>query len=249
MSANPLAELHSEITRISDKTIIDKSVIFNLFRLIRLTLDQQKTKRQYSTCSMYCDWIHHLALDQNKAALLTIEKIDKVVVDFMARAKKYTKSSDDPNNTIFINFILSISHALGLSILRRELINLFSDHSLSTYLFTSYSNWKAVATVLAEDLTNKPLAFPENPKGRLEIDSQIIIRRMIKYHRSINEDPAKYINKVTISDERNFCEVNSSKKTGFYLNLHFAKPNKTHGDIIIKAPWGAIEPRAAFDSD
>lgn len=230
MSYDPTSILKRDLDRMARGGEFAKQEALDLFRRIRLVLDARSLRPVFPYASMYCDWLQHLELDRNPGVLPLVEAIDSVF-------------SADPSTASLDHELKTIHDALGLTTLRREMIDLFTQLSLPTSLLTSMSNWYTLMEVMLEDLTGRPLILGVPPKGAA---AKATLARMSAKRRARGLREDRHLYKVLISDRRT-AVAEPGRPPGFYFTL-FLSP--AEGDRIqINGHWGGQEKRDAFTED
>lgn len=117
----------------------------------RHLIEASGTPERYSVVNFYADWTVHTALDRSSVCLEALRDITRVVAENMAPTSPDLTSQ--------------ISRIIGFPKLRRELIALFRENTLSVVLFEFYENWKSFVMFLLWHLVGQPIGFPDQPKG------------------------------------------------------------------------------------
>ena len=110
--------------------------------LARELLEQSGSTKQYAKIRFYGDWSLHPQLDRESAKLLMSEI-----------AKVFQEHSSSPPDRV----IKGVSQVLSVASLRAELIQLFTHHSIPTYLFELQDLWRQYISWLLQDLIEKPI--------------------------------------------------------------------------------------------
>ncbi|WP_157271038.1 hypothetical protein [Azohydromonas aeria] len=230
MTYDPLTPLKRELSQLAKGGKTTKAEILNLFRLIRLILEAKRLRPRFPMCAMYCDWLQHAELGRNSGALILIEKIDSI---FCVA----------PSNANFDVELRTILDALGLVTLRQELLMLFVEFSVPTFLLTGMSNWYTVVSVVLEDLVGRPLLLSVPPTSKFGMG---VLSRVTDRRRSAGIDEYRHVYKVVISDERSKA-TEPGRPPGFYFNI-FLSPSEPDR-IQVNGYWSAQEGRDAFKED
>ena len=201
-----------------------------MFRLIRLILDARDLRSSFPTYSLYCDWLQHTELDRNPGVLPLMEALDSI----------FFISLDSADFNIDLKTILD---ALGLVILRRELLDQFNQLSRPTSLLTGMSNWYTTVSVRVEDLVGRPLIFTIPPARKAGKDS---LARTVARRRAAGAREDRHIYKVVISDERTKTPQ-EGRPAGFYFTV-FLSPGEPDR-MQFNGHWAFQEGRSAFTRD
>jgi hypothetical protein len=135
----------SDIKEILNKQRLYKSDIVNLMTQTRRLLEIEDKKKQYSILNFYCNWSVHSKLDGSSICYEILEKLSDMLI-------AYDNRSD---------MILNVNEILSIPKLKKEFIQLFQDNNLSLIPFQIKENWKNIFMLVASNLIERPIEFPE----------------------------------------------------------------------------------------
>ncbi|NTV22471.1 MAG: hypothetical protein HGB03_02815 [Candidatus Yonathbacteria bacterium] len=143
---------------------ITEDQVRSLMILVRkhLELMSDTDMLQFLTLNLFCNWCAHIEITQSNTGLRTLAKINDVLV----RVKNSTNTD---------HMLAEISGAIGLDVLRAELITFLSRIGV-THRLDQRAEWAAFLKCLLEVVRDVPLAFPpiaKLNKGAQKIYDQI----------------------------------------------------------------------------
>ena len=136
--------------------------LIEVMRLLRLVLEQEKLRGSHPHAALYCDWLLHGEIDRHEIAIDILSKMHVVMVDW-----------DRTHDTA------AIARAMNLAQLRAEMVVIFAGHQIPTDLLDSFSNWKTFLRVLLQDLSQRPLKLPNEPRGKTKKKLDNAIANMV----------------------------------------------------------------------
>lgn len=182
-----------------------EAVLVDLMRSMRKVLEQQIKGSSYPILSLYCTWLQHSRLDQNRHGYVLLDQIDRAV---------WHNSPADFNE--HFGKILS---SFGLIELRQQMRAFLQANGLTSGLLDSYQNWNVFLFALYKELVEVELSFPPATIASLmpgfdrtklsknEKQAMIVRDKIEARHKSDANYPNTVINsycieEMTDSDER-----------------------------------------------
>lgn len=124
------------------------SDILDVMRLCRLVMEKSNSRATHRHLSLYCDWLMHVTIDRNRLAIKMLERVNNGIVAHLAGAAG--------------DMVAAINHSISLAELRREMVELFTEHSVNTAITESLTNWRMFTGVLLRDLSHRPITLPSD---------------------------------------------------------------------------------------
>jgi hypothetical protein len=136
-------------TSVAKKERIDEENLRSLMILIRKLLDKmsQTDQNPYLTIRLFCNWVAHIEITNSNTGLRLLAEINDALVSI--------KNSTD---TIAMRTV--ISHAIGFSVLRKELKSFFGHIGVDDILVSDNNIWGIFISNLIEIIRDVPLSFP-----------------------------------------------------------------------------------------
>jgi hypothetical protein len=141
MAFDPSARLKLYMERIIDKKCTDPEII-ELLRLTRHVIEKDQVRSEYPHLSLYCDWVQHIEIDRHPQGLAILEVMNEIIVRHWADSG---------------GLVEEVSRAIGLGLLRQEMLMLFMSKEIPTAIVDSLSNWRMFAGILLNDVCQKPI--------------------------------------------------------------------------------------------
>ena len=206
---------------------VQLSFVFDLFRRIRLVMQHRSLQQDYPTAQFYADWLHHHELDRAAGVWTLADKLDQVLVGEGERPVDET--------------LQSLTAAVGLARLRKEMIEMFRAIGVSNFLFTSRSNWYALVGPILSDLSERPIKFRYPVPTRL----QEVCDRMVSRRQALGKGSLPLLGELRIVDRCN-DPGEPGRPAGFYLEISFGPPPN---NAVVDAQLLVHEPRSVFVAD
>jgi hypothetical protein len=135
-------------TSVAKKERIDEENVLSLMILIRKLLDKmsQTDQNPYLTIRLFCNWVAHNEITNSNTGLRLLAEINDALVSI--------KNSTD---TIAMRTV--ISHAIGFSVLRKELKSFFGHIGVDDILVSDNNIWGIFISNLIKIIRDVPLSF------------------------------------------------------------------------------------------
>jgi hypothetical protein len=94
-------------------------------------------------------------------------------------------------------FVSDVSEAISFDECRQQFVKLFESVKLPTVLFTQHENWRSFAKFFLQEVTDKPIEFPDNiGEGEDSLDSLYREQREKK-----GDDYKFFIRRIWLTEE------------------------------------------------
>jgi hypothetical protein len=133
-------QIKAVLTQVQQTAWHNKDAVAHLMSLSRQLIESAGLQGQYEYLNFYCNWTLHPELQRSAVAQRILDRISDECSS--AEVKQY--------NDIILEII-------GLQLLRKNLIDLYTAYHIPTFLFESKSGWKGFADVLVGLLLDKPI--------------------------------------------------------------------------------------------
>ena len=137
-------------TIVAKKERIDEDSVRSLMILIRKLLDKmlQSDQNLYWTLRLFCNWVAHVKITKSNTGLKILAEINDTLVNVK-------------NSSNAIEMRTKMSHAIGFSVLRKELKSFFKHIKIDDVLVSDNNIWANFVVNLIEIIRDVPVSFPK----------------------------------------------------------------------------------------
>jgi hypothetical protein len=152
-----IRELKELINHISSKGRLERSDVNNVFVKIRQIMENEKKfQNEFPIVNLYCNWVVHTKLKDSKTIYRFLVSISKNV------SSSFNIINADDAKDATNHFILSAGNIVQIPALRQGIKSIFRDKKIDCFLVNKKECWDAFITLLLQEISDKPLEFPES---------------------------------------------------------------------------------------
>ncbi|MFA4967123.1 MAG: hypothetical protein WC624_02780 [Candidatus Margulisiibacteriota bacterium] len=169
--------------------------IICLMSQIRILIEENNLAAKYKYLNLYCNWILHSKISKSLLCFSILEQLTDILVK---------------HHAIENDIIHEVSNIISIPGLRKDFIDFFNSSGLPNNIFSDRETWKGIFSLIASNLIDKPLCFPEmkvingNPKIKAIYDST--------QNKSKNTDLAVKNFSFILLDSTFFWKIQTSKE-------------------------------------
>jgi len=219
-------ELKKIFIVLKDRREINLSEVVSIFLKIRQLLElEKKYQNDYPIVNLYCNWVVHTRLKHSNTIYNFLFEVSKSISNAMG-----LYNGEDPKEATNI-FINKAGNVLQISDLRKGIKAIFLNEGIDTYICDNKEWWENFITLLLQEISGKPLAFPEEV-----INGTKEVKGASKIFRKLQALPHKY-------DWDKIYSLEISEKNKKY-HLEFT----TLGRVVYVVELQGKEPKEAYVS-
>jgi hypothetical protein len=169
--SSPEFRLKELLNKAKKQKRIDNSFVKNVMANTRELLEARQEQQNYQIVNLYCNWSLHNKISGSMRAVQALVVITQKLMDTIGNGKPVED---------FLNYLSCDS--FGVDVLRQELIKLYINNNLKTFLFVPDANWFIFSSLLLYELEGKPLSFPDNTDEPLVPTDKDLLKKAKKIY-------------------------------------------------------------------
>jgi hypothetical protein len=188
----PSRELET-IKKLTSLPRLDEAHGVQLMTAIRIELERDKLKPTYNVLCMFCDWMNHPNLERCETAYEFLQDLTDVLLFFAGK----TAIAPPPVEAIH----REINNICGARF-QVQIIDFLTQRHLPIKLFRYPRNWNAFFQVIAHNLLDRSLSFPNPKRGKAQVYYDAMVQKaaqhklvVVEFHMSLDRwNPADKCN-------------------------------------------------------
>lgn len=209
---------------------ISQSEVVKIFSDVRQYLEKKRLKQEFQHLNFFCNWMFHTELSGSSVCYNMLVKMTDL---FLKGIENDTRSCTE-------EFVKNASCIFSIETLRIEFISVFKNCDLPLFLFNQKENWLGFLGYMLEELSDKPIKFPDN------IEKQALSSR--PKHKSAAR-AFRQIERLTSNNQRLMARELEIIKGKGALEGSYCWQLRTEPQLYIQSPINCLECNSTFGVD
>lgn len=175
--SGPRYRLEKYIKQTRKEGHLTNAGVIKIFSEIRQVIEANKQKDDYPHLNLYCNLCFHNSLSGSVTGYKIIQNIFDLYVELTPRGG--IEAQD--------HFLIAASKLFSLEQLRRELILLFEQSNIPTFIFIEKDNWLRFVGRLLDEIQDKPIKLPDGIEEKTQNLTKIEKKARAIYDRMLNK--------------------------------------------------------------